>query len=289
MIRQWFFILASCFMTTIASQAIAGRADQEKWWVSVSGYFQVMGSTAEQGFCLPNSKLFVHSSSGKRLSCRIEFRPVSHPLVKAYAGYTFNPRLTVMVGLLSNPIKYIEPQPEEQAFFQYALYEHYVANSDDIGFAVTGKFDSLRYYVCIINGTGRNESDDNEAKDVAIYCSYAPYGFIALEAAGQIGKQPLGNRQAGFARCSLFPHSSFELQLAVMGRSDLNDMGWYASVFYTFRTVHFLGRVHETSVGQTPEWTAGFQTGQTVKYTFNVMVGRQRHPEVVALVQVSIK
>lgn len=291
MIRQWSFILVVCFaMVGLSSQKVASHADKAKWQVSVSGYFQVMGSTAEQNFSLPNSKLFIDGYSGERLCCRVEFRPaVGNPLVKAYVGYTLNPALTVIFGQLSNPIKYVEPQPEEQVFVRYALYERYVANSDDIGLAVTGKFDLLKYYACLINGTGRNVPDNNEAKDVAIYCSYEPFGFIKLEAAGQTGKQPAGLRQASFARCSFFPHPSLELQLAVMGRSDLDDSGWYASGFYIFRTMRFLGRVHKTSNDQAPEWTVGLQTGQTFKFAVNAMVGHQRQPELAAFIQIFVK
>ncbi|MFA4834422.1 MAG: hypothetical protein WC619_06365 [Patescibacteria group bacterium] len=285
------------FNTAALAQGATGVQDTtsvgegQKWNVSCSGYFQVKASTGKQGFSLPFSKFFLDGRLGKKLSATLELRPFDgNPIQKAYIGYSLNPLATILAGQISNPIKYIEPQPEENKFTSYALYQHYVANPDDIGLAVYGERKTFLYYVCLVNGTGRNTPEDNQAKDVAGYISFTPLSAFCLEIAGQTGKQPTFLRQAGFIRGTFKPLSALEIQLASMGRTDLKEWGWYASSSYLFSWLSLNTRLHRTTQKDNQEWTVGIQANDSdFKFTVDASFGRRQHPSFAAVMQLYIK
>lgn len=283
MLRGWLWL----GLTTIAPLTAFAQPDADttgkSWALSYSGYYQVAAS-ARAGFSVQNSKLFIDGKSDRRL-CHLEFRPTNgHPLLKAYLGDSLCPQLTIILGQLSNPIKYVEPQPEENQFTSYALYQHYVVNSDDIGLAVYGKSRPISYYVCLVNGTGRNTPDNNREKDVAGYCAYAPIPFVRFEIAGQIGQQPDGQRRIGFAKATFNPLSDANIQLASM--ADQRTWGWYASGSYARSRLCVNLRLHQTTRRSGYQWTASVQTGNdTLKCTLETRLGKRQHPDYVVQLQ----
>lgn len=261
------------------------------WTVSGSGYFQLTWVTLQQSFNLPYGKATLNASSGKDLQFHLELRPTGdNPLVKAYAGYSLTKNFSFLLGQLPNPMKWVEPEPEDKLFAYYALYPHYVANGDDIGVALYSKTAKLTYYGCVVNGTGRNVSDNNKAKDVAAYISYAPLHWLKLEAAGQTGQQPESSRTAGFTHVTFTPLTSLQFSTAAIQRTDLNDWGWYAASSYTIDSVKVFCRIHQVTQRDRSEFTVGVETGGTpLKLQLNTIIGPAKWPELVAVVQVLIK
>lgn len=280
-------VLLFLFESTIFS---ADSGAGQKRTVSFSGYFQIRTGIEEQAFSIPFSKLFLDTELNEKLSAHLELRPLDDsPLGKAYLNYFHNSWLNVSVGQISNPIKRIEPQPENHEFNSYALYRKYVANPDDIGLAVHGKRKSFYYYLCLINGTGRNVSDNNTAKDLAGYVSFAPTPTFFLELAGQIGKQPDITRSAGFIRTTLKPLSDFEMQLAGIFRGDLDERGWYVKGSYFFPRFSLNARFHRTKRRDKPVWTISLQTkSDTPRLTVEVGFGKGLRPSCSLVLQLNI-
>ena len=279
-------------LTGISSALAQDTSATQGWKFSASGYFQVLMNNTAQSFMLPFAKATIHGTYSKKLSFHIELRPtVGNPLVKAYMGYSLNKLITIMLGQIPNPMKWIEPEPEEKQFAYYALYETYVSNGDDIGLALYGKTSQLIYYACLLNGTGRNLLDNNKSKDVVGYISYAFWPELKVEAAAQTGKQPNDvTRTSGFARFTLYPWPQLQLAFATIGRNDLKAGGWYSTTNYTIGDWSLLGRIHKTIPGNNPEFTLGCQVGTIpVKLQLNTMIGKTRHPEIVLVAQIYIQ
>jgi len=287
-----FLTIISYYQTAPGQDSTMAQTNKE-WRVGGSGYFQIMMSSIQQSFDMPFAKLTIDGQcqSKKQLSFHLELRPTpGNPLLKVYLSYSLRPMLTILLGQLSNPIKYVEPEPEIKTLIYYSLYQHYVANGDDIGIAAFGKSTKFCYFACVINGTGRNIADNNTAKDIAAYLSYDFSPLVQLAIAGQTGQQPTNNRNIGFARLTLTPRPNLGVDTSVMGRTDLNDWGWYLSASYGQRHIKLLGRVHQTMHRHQPEWTLGLQTGDIpFKFQINAIIGQARKPELAALTQIYIQ
>lgn len=267
---------------------VTSIAAQDTLRVATNAYFQVGCDYPNGNFSLPFSKVGVKGSYGTRWSGYVELRPASgNPLIKAYIDYRLQSFFTIRAGQFTNPFKWIELPPDQRHLPFFAVYEQYVANGDDIGIAALGTISRWTYYLCIINGAGKNVPDNNWAKDMTGYMSYQLPIASAVELCWQSGKQPGFFRSGGFARASGNPLSMWHWEAAYTTRRDLHHQGWYALTVIGPQKIQLTARLHRTVQNDPLVWTVGLQghPAQNVKWQSAMAISQDRQPQVAAIMQ----
>jgi hypothetical protein len=284
-------LVALIFSMALAWSSAAATKDSAaaNLTMKVNGFFQTQYEYSSGNFNLPSSKVAITGTEGPHWSGCVELRPVSgNPLIKAYVDYRINPHLALRAGQFTNPFKWVELSPDARHIPFYTVYEDYVANGDDIGLAAFGKFHAWSYYVCAINGTGKNvQKDNNRSKDVTGYLTCRLPLASQAEFCWQYGQQPDSLRRGGFLRISGDPLATFHYEAAYTTRRDLHREGWYLIAAAGPSRIQLTTRLHRAIQEDPLGWTVGLQgkPAAHVKWQIATAVNNRAHPQTVALVQ----
>jgi hypothetical protein len=253
-------VLVAVFSLTFIPTAFAADTATDQWQISTWAYFQASGSSRTETFDPLSGKLTAVAKYNSRISGQVELQPVAgNPLVKAFVTYTQCELLNLRVGQQSNPLKFVEPAPEQKEFVYYATQSYWATNPDDIGVAAFGKRGRASYHLFFCNGTGRNVPDNNSEKDIVGYLCLKPVANIQMEGCGVYGQQPSAERIGGFGRLVWTANAWANLQSGVIGRKDMHAAGWYVAGQFGLKDRQITARVFQQTQDDELVYTLGSQ------------------------------
>lgn len=169
--------------------------------------------------------------------------PDNNPhLVNAFVGLNYSPYLQVRLGQFLLPFGLEGPQP---IFLNLVIERTMVIKRlnpfkmfRDIGLQLSGKYKSFNYAVAVINGTGANSSDDNNAKDILGRIGFSPVQNIKIGISSHFGKYASNTKKnldrRRYALDIKFAHKGLQLRSEIQNRNDEQvdgsikvNTGWY--------------------------------------------------------------
>ena len=109
----------------------------------------------------------------------------------------------------------------------------------DVGVQISQSFESASYKVALVNGTGANEDDDNDEKDMLGRFLFHPSETLTVGISGHLGYFQSNEETVDRSRLGLdlsYEKEGFNAIAEYITRTD-NDTtstGWYALAAYTF-------------------------------------------------------
>lgn len=154
----------------------------------------------------------------------------------AYLEYSFSRALKLRAGQFKIPLS-AEQMTSASSLdtVHRATVSRRLAYGRDIGLMLRGAAadEALCWWAAVVNGAGRNSSDNNSEKDVVLRAEVTPLGFLdcakglRIGCSGQMGKRVLDSDAEG-RRTRVGPYASFEhcrLRLVVEGIWEEQQLG----------------------------------------------------------------
>lgn len=214
--------------------------------LNLSGYVQTMYSSPEDGidsFRIRRARLKLKGEILKKLHYNLQIDAVKSPcLLDATMEFPFSPLTNLVFGQFKVPFS-LENLTSSSALDTINLSQTVKklcpgrdirSSGRDIGLAVNGRFKKIEYTFGIFNGSGINQQDNNENKDISARMVFSPFKSLSLgishyngKYSSEEGAEPVVKKRTGLETSAVKGKFSIKSEVILARDAEVNKMGWY--------------------------------------------------------------
>jgi len=230
---------------------LCAEADEDKAvsagsLLNLGGYIQTMYSSAEgstDSFRIKRARLKLNGEILKNLHYNLQIDAVKSPcLLDATVEFRFSSLAHFFLGQFKVPFSLenltssssLDIINRSQTVERLCPGRDIRASGRDIGLAVNGRFKNLEYTLGIFNGSGINQQDNNENKDIAARMVFFPFESLSLGIShyngrydpGQ-GAEPFAKTRTGLETSAVKGKFSLKGEIIFARDAEVSKTGWY--------------------------------------------------------------
>jgi len=214
--------------------------------LNLSGYVQTMYSSGEDsidGFRIRRARLKLKGEILKNLHYNLQIDAVKSPcLIDATVEFPFSPLANLVFGQFKVPFSLenltssssLDTINRSQTVDKLCPGRDIRASGRDIGLAVNGQFKNLEYTLGIFNGSGINQQDNNENKDISARMVFSPFESLSLgishyngRYSPEEGAESVLKKRTGLETSAVIGRFSLKSEIVFARDADINKAGWY--------------------------------------------------------------
>ncbi len=214
--------------------------------LNLSGYMQTMYSSAEDStdsFRIKKARLKLNGEIFKNLHYNLQIDAVKSPcLLDATVEFPFSPLANLVFGQFKVPFSLenltssssLDTINRSQTVERLCPGRDIRSSGRDIGLAVNGKFKNLEYTFGIFNGSGINQVDNNENKDISARVVFFPFESLSLGISHYNGRhspdegaEPFAKTRTGLETAAIIGRFSLKSEIIFARDAEVNKTGWY--------------------------------------------------------------
>ncbi len=172
----------------------------------------ILSGTGSSTFFLRRAEVHAKGRLNQGIAYKVEYDlvPEKALLGDAYIDFIGDPRISLRLGQFRIPfgieiqtsskkLPFINrmlitnPNNEQESSKGITSVTSGLIQDRDIGMRVSGKGASASYAIAVVNGSGKNTSDKNSAKEVIARLTARPFNGLTLGSSAYLGKEPTQN------------------------------------------------------------------------------------------------